>query len=201
MSSPPPSHPTLDHETYEVQELLGHKKISGVDFFLVHWKGYDRQTDHTWEPIENLYGCLDLIEEFNTGKSSSLIDSDSDSSSDSSSDSDAEPKSRRRFIRKPPPKFQGTRQPPILPNSRHQMKPAEFPLTLEICDQWFTQNIFSDLPSQRVPQISRILQMKTCQPGVFLECLFENGEQLWLTQQEAMTKAPQLVQRFLSTEG
>lgn len=35
----------------------------GKEKYLIKWKGYD-STCNTWEPISNLYNCLDLVIEY-----------------------------------------------------------------------------------------------------------------------------------------
>ncbi|XP_033741181.1 M-phase phosphoprotein 8-like [Pecten maximus] len=52
-----------EEELYEVERIMGMSKASGKTLYKVRWRGYGA-TDDTWEPIENLQSCLDLIEEF-----------------------------------------------------------------------------------------------------------------------------------------
>ena len=47
---------------YEVEKILS-KRIKPKLEYLVKWEGWDFQ-DATWEPIENLLGVLDMIDEF-----------------------------------------------------------------------------------------------------------------------------------------
>ncbi|SPP89918.1 chromodomain-helicase-DNA-binding protein 1 [Drosophila guanche] len=47
---------------YEVEAIIGHKKVRGASFFLVRWKGYSSDSD-TWEPESEL-NCDALIAEF-----------------------------------------------------------------------------------------------------------------------------------------
>ena len=49
---------------YEVEEIIGKKKIRGKYYYLVKWKGYSLN-ESTWEPLENLDYANELIEEFN----------------------------------------------------------------------------------------------------------------------------------------
>ena len=42
-----------EQEEYEVEQVLGHREISGTAYYLVKWKGYST-SENTWEPIENL---------------------------------------------------------------------------------------------------------------------------------------------------
>ncbi|XP_071112660.1 M-phase phosphoprotein 8-like isoform X2 [Haliotis cracherodii] len=51
-------------ELYEVEHIVGMKKnANGVKVYKVRWKGYSKAFD-TWEPVENLESCLDMVEEF-----------------------------------------------------------------------------------------------------------------------------------------
>ncbi|OWF46651.1 M-phase phosphoprotein 8-like [Mizuhopecten yessoensis] len=52
-----------EEELYEVERIMGMSKASGKTLYKVRWRGYGA-ADDTWEPIENLQSCLDLIEEF-----------------------------------------------------------------------------------------------------------------------------------------
>lgn len=56
-----------DDDSYEVEQILGHrKKRLGKGFrdeFLIRWKGFGSEHD-TWEPRQNLTGCKDLLKEF-----------------------------------------------------------------------------------------------------------------------------------------
>ncbi|XP_017155476.1 chromodomain-helicase-DNA-binding protein 1 isoform X1 [Drosophila miranda] len=47
---------------YEVDAIIGHKKVRGASYFLIRWKGYNADSD-TWEPEIDL-NCDDLIAEF-----------------------------------------------------------------------------------------------------------------------------------------
>ncbi|XP_034664857.1 chromodomain-helicase-DNA-binding protein 1 [Drosophila subobscura] len=56
-------------EEYEVEAIIGHKKVRGASFFLVRWKGYSSDAD-TWEPESEL-NCDDLIAAFRKKATSS----------------------------------------------------------------------------------------------------------------------------------
>ena len=64
-SSPPTPTPVLDSEEYYVNQLLDIKYVDGKAFYLVNWYGYS-EADNTWEPIECLTGCDDLLREFHS---------------------------------------------------------------------------------------------------------------------------------------
>ncbi|XP_016979986.1 M-phase phosphoprotein 8 isoform X2 [Drosophila rhopaloa] len=49
-------------EEYEVEAIIGHKTMRGASYFLVRWKGYNKDSD-TWEPEIDL-NCDDLIAQF-----------------------------------------------------------------------------------------------------------------------------------------
>lgn len=51
-----------DEELYEVDEIVDYKITDGV-YFLVKWKGWDISAN-TWEPIENLTECDEVLNEF-----------------------------------------------------------------------------------------------------------------------------------------
>ena len=51
-------------ELYEPEKIIAARKAKGVLQWLVKWKGFDAK-DNTWEPIEHLAGCEDMIAEFN----------------------------------------------------------------------------------------------------------------------------------------
>jgi hypothetical protein len=56
----------IEEETeneYEVEQILDANKISGKPHYLVKWKGYDT-SENTWEPIENLMGCHQLVRQY-----------------------------------------------------------------------------------------------------------------------------------------
>lgn len=56
-------------EEYEVEKVVGSKKIKGKLHYLIRWKGYDADND-TWEP-ENTLSCPDLISKYNEEKENS----------------------------------------------------------------------------------------------------------------------------------
>ena len=51
----------------QIEKLLGKKEVRGKVKYRVHWKGYSARHD-TWEPVENLTNCQDLIDEFNVSQ-------------------------------------------------------------------------------------------------------------------------------------
>merc|ERR1719264_480388 len=49
-----------DAEVYEVEKLLEKRVKKGKTEYLVKWKGYEDESENTWEPVENL-DCEDKI--------------------------------------------------------------------------------------------------------------------------------------------
>jgi hypothetical protein len=67
-STPTNPSPTLDdegEEIFEAEQILDTKVVGRwrKRKFLVRWKGYDASHD-TWEPVENLSDCQDLLADF-----------------------------------------------------------------------------------------------------------------------------------------
>ena len=56
-------------EDYEVEALLGKRRKKGEVQYLVKWKGWDRPQDNTWERLENLSGCKNLLRDFEAKQS------------------------------------------------------------------------------------------------------------------------------------
>lgn len=50
-------------DEYEVEKILKQKRVNGQPFYLVKWKGYDT-SENTWEPIANLKGCHQAMQEY-----------------------------------------------------------------------------------------------------------------------------------------
>jgi hypothetical protein len=57
-----------DHEEFEVEKILDHKVIQGLDYFLVKWSNYD-DANNTWEPSGNLTNAADIVQEFLNSRS------------------------------------------------------------------------------------------------------------------------------------
>lgn len=63
-STPPPDPISIDNNLeYEVEAILDSKRYRNSVRYLVHWKGYDK-LDRTWEPLESLNNCPDLLQDF-----------------------------------------------------------------------------------------------------------------------------------------
>ena len=61
---PAPDPITVDGNLeYEVEAILDSKSHRNSVRYLVHWKGYDK-SERTWEPIESLTNCHDLLIDF-----------------------------------------------------------------------------------------------------------------------------------------
>jgi len=52
-----------DAEVYEVEKLLEKRVKKGKTEYLVKWKGYEDESENTWEPVENL-DCEDKIQDY-----------------------------------------------------------------------------------------------------------------------------------------
>ena len=50
-------------EVYEVEKILEKRMKKGKAEYLIKWKGYEDESENTWEPVDNL-DCDDKIQEF-----------------------------------------------------------------------------------------------------------------------------------------
>jgi hypothetical protein len=50
-------------DVYEPEKVIAQRLARGVTQYQVKWKNYENK-DNTWEPIEHLAGCEDMIAEF-----------------------------------------------------------------------------------------------------------------------------------------
>ena len=48
---------------YKVEAIVGHDMVGGSALYRVKWHGWPSSAN-TWEPIQNLEECKDLIKEF-----------------------------------------------------------------------------------------------------------------------------------------
>ncbi|XP_050394413.1 M-phase phosphoprotein 8 [Patella vulgata] len=53
----------VEEELFDVEKIVGMSKNGGKSLYKVRWRGYPPSHD-TWEPVENLASCLDMIEDF-----------------------------------------------------------------------------------------------------------------------------------------
>uniref|UniRef100_A0A1A9Z626 Chromo domain-containing protein n=1 Tax=Glossina pallidipes TaxID=7398 RepID=A0A1A9Z626_GLOPL len=53
---------TESDEEYEVEKIIGHKKVRGIFHFLMRWKGFT-EDDDTWEP-EHALNCPAILEKY-----------------------------------------------------------------------------------------------------------------------------------------
>jgi hypothetical protein len=63
-SDPPSSASGSDSDRYEVERIIDRQK----GLYFVKWKGYP-DSENTWEPLENLDNCDELIERFEAARS------------------------------------------------------------------------------------------------------------------------------------
>ena len=62
---PPPAPEIINgEEEYEVEKILAHKLIRRKMHFLIQWLGYDSNKDSTWETIDKLSNCQDILREY-----------------------------------------------------------------------------------------------------------------------------------------
>ena len=50
-------------DTYEPEKIIAHRLAKGVSQWLVKWVGWESK-NNTWEPLEHLAGCEDMIADF-----------------------------------------------------------------------------------------------------------------------------------------
>lgn len=55
--------PAAGQDVYEPEKVVAQRLAKGVTQFCVKWANYDAK-HNTWEPVEHLAGCEDLIAEF-----------------------------------------------------------------------------------------------------------------------------------------
>jgi hypothetical protein len=53
-----------DGRVYEVKAIVGSRKVDGVIWYQVQWKGYSKKYN-SWRKIEDLDHCLLKVAEFN----------------------------------------------------------------------------------------------------------------------------------------
>ena len=56
--------PAAGKDVYEPEKVVGQRLAKGVTQYSVKWVGWESK-HNTWEPIEHLAGCKDMIAEFN----------------------------------------------------------------------------------------------------------------------------------------
>jgi len=59
-TEPPPLYADKAGSIYEVESILGKKKVGRNWKFLVKWKGYE-DFENTWEPLKHVRHLSDLI--------------------------------------------------------------------------------------------------------------------------------------------
>ena len=61
--SHPPPEEAKDHEEYEIEHVMKHKKTKNGTQYYVLWKGYPLK-EATWEPEENLEHSQETLNEY-----------------------------------------------------------------------------------------------------------------------------------------
>ena len=56
---------------YEVEAIVGRKRMKDGYKYLIHWKGFPSSED-TWEPEHSLTNCTELIKEFENKKTKEI---------------------------------------------------------------------------------------------------------------------------------
>ena len=54
----------VEEEEYEVELIVDKREMLGKVEYLVKWRGWEDLSDRTWEPLDNLEGSLNLVEEY-----------------------------------------------------------------------------------------------------------------------------------------
>ena len=55
--------PAAGKDTYEPEKIVAQRLAKGVTQYQVKWVGYETK-DNTWEPMEHLAGCEDMIADY-----------------------------------------------------------------------------------------------------------------------------------------
>ena len=127
-----------DPTIFEVEAIVGKKYQDGVPMYKVRWKHYDENYD-TWEPLENLENCDDILNEFE--------------SSEIAARADEEEEERLRLLRENINSGQkmGLPLPEIKENSKKSKSKGNDDLKPKNNYQFFlsdsSSDSFSDLPS------------------------------------------------------
>lgn len=50
-----------DEQEFEVEKILDFKYEKGMKYYLIKWKDYE---ESTWEPLSNLSGCIEMINDY-----------------------------------------------------------------------------------------------------------------------------------------
>ena len=59
----------VEDEEYEVELIVDKREMLGRVEYLVKWRGWEDIGDRTWEPLENLEGSLNLVEDYEQAES------------------------------------------------------------------------------------------------------------------------------------
>ena len=70
MPPPPPLQPEDNHQEFEVERILAHRKNRGKFQYLVKWKGH-ADHENTWLPTQDLQNYQELLQNFRASRRSS----------------------------------------------------------------------------------------------------------------------------------
>eukprot|EP01083_Nonionella_stella_P273244 926856_1 len=87
--------PTTPH--YAVEQIVGHRSISGSLLYLVKWQGFPA-SDNTWEPLSSFFTCQDLILEYRQANSLSPIKKKSSSAEEKQEEKQEEEKEEKQEV-------------------------------------------------------------------------------------------------------
>ena len=62
--APPVAQPQFHEELYAIEEILDSRFKRGKLEYLIHWKGYNAQKDHTWQTADTLDATDPVIDDF-----------------------------------------------------------------------------------------------------------------------------------------
>ena len=61
-----------EQQEFEVEEVLDRRQEKGQLYYLIKWKNFDSSAN-SWEPINNLIHCREIIKEFEQRKKAESV--------------------------------------------------------------------------------------------------------------------------------